>query len=122
MSFGNELVLDLRGCTRSQFEWVHLTQFMEGLCTLLRMERGPLHFWDYEPDHEARRRAPENLAGVSVVQFISTSNITVHTLDHLGRVYLNIFSCREFSAEDATDFCLGFFQGYIVSSTLLVRR
>ncbi len=122
MSFGYELILDLEGCTRSQFERVHLTQFFKKLCSLLEMERGPLHFWDYEPDDEARGQAPENLAGISAVQFISTSNITIHTLDHGGRVYLNIFSCKEFSVRDATVYCQEFFGGVIVSVHTLVRK
>lgn len=122
MSFGYELILDLRGCEQDKFERVHIKRFMEELCTLLKMQRGPLHFWDYEPDDEARRRAPENLAGISAVQFISTSNITIHTLDHGGRVYLNIFSCQDFSVRDATGYCQAFFGGDIVSGQTLVRK
>ena len=122
MSFGTELVLDLQGCERDRFERVYITRFMKELCSLLEMQRGPLHFWDYEPDVEARRRAPENLAGISAVQFISTSNITLHTLDHGGRVYLNIFSCQEFSVRDAMGYCQEFFGGNIVSGQTLVRK
>jgi len=122
MNFGNELILDLQGCERDKFEREHLAQFFRGMCSLLEVERGPLHFWDYEPDVESRRQAPQNLAGVSAVQFISTSNITLHTLDHGGRVYLNIFSCGVFSAKEATEFCLGFFGGEVVTSVMLARR
>ena len=122
MNFGYELILDLQGCERGKFERVHLAQFFRELCSLLEMKRGPLHFWDYEPDDEARQQAPQNLAGVSAVQFISTSNITLHTLDHGGRVYLNIFSCGVFSAKEATEFCLGFFKGEVVTNVILERR
>ena len=122
MNFGNELVLDLHHCERDKFERVHITRFMKELCSLLEMKRGPLHFWDYEEDVKARRRAPQNLAGISAVQFIHTSNITLHTLDYGGMVYLNIFSCAEFSVRDATEFCHEFFGGKLISSHTLVRK
>ena len=34
--------------------------------------------------------------GTSAVQFILTSNITIHTLDLLEAAYVNIFSCKKF--------------------------
>ena len=38
-------------------------------------------------------------AGFTVVQIIVTSSITAHFVDASGHIYLDVFSCRDFSAE-----------------------
>jgi S-adenosylmethionine decarboxylase len=42
--------------------------------------------------------------GLSLVQLIETSSITCHCVDKTKDVYLDIFSCKEFSYEDAAEF------------------
>jgi len=107
-AYGMELVMDLHDCDHTRFTRAELTRFFEELCDLLDMKRGPLYFWDYEGER-AKARAPSHLKGTTAIQFIYTSNITIHTLDDLRRVYLNIFSCREFQTGDAVAFSNEFF-------------
>lgn len=38
-------------------------------------------------------------AGFTVVQVIVTSSIVAHFVDNLGQIYLDVFSCKEFSQE-----------------------
>lgn len=107
--YGMELVLDLHGCDHTRFTRERLEEFFNLLCFQLGMAKGPSHFWDYGGDAAAKAAAPPHLKGISAVQFIYTSNITIHTLDDLHRVYLNIFSCKEFNISQAIQFSETFF-------------
>ena len=84
-------------------------------------ERADLHFWDYD-DQEERAAAPAHLAGTSAVQFITTSNITIHTLDKLKAVYLTIFTCGHLEPEAARKFCEEFWGGRAVNCTTVERH
>ncbi len=99
--YGHELIIDLHGCDVSTFNRASIEGYMVAVCEAIGMEREDLHFWDYEgvPEEEVSQEA--HLAGTSAVQFITTSNIVIHTLDMLGAVYINVFSCKEYSKEIA---------------------
>ena len=107
--YGKELILDLHECDVSKFTRESIEQFFIGLCDLIEMERCGLHFWDYKGDQEGYDEAADHLKGISAIQFISTSNIMIHTLDVLERVYLNIFSCKEFNTYKASKFSIEWF-------------
>jgi S-adenosylmethionine/arginine decarboxylase-like enzyme len=70
---------------------------------------------------EEYNKAPDHLKGISLVQFIKTSNITIHTLDTLKRVYLNIFSCKHFDPQKVLSFSEAYFNGSAVSFNTIVR-
>ena len=99
--YGFELILDLHGCDVSTFNRESLCGYFEKLCDAIEMEREDLHFWDYEgvPAEEISNEA--HLLGTSAVQFITTSNIVIHTLDLLDIIFVNIFSCKEFDRKAA---------------------
>jgi len=118
--YGRELILDLHGCP-GPFTRKAISVFMVELCDLLGMARAELHFWDYD-DVEERAAAPAHLAGISAVQFITTSNVTIHTLDKLGAVYLNIFTCAALDRNAVEGFCMNYWKGEVVESTLLARQ
>ena len=120
MNYGLELVIDLHNCN-TLFTRETITQFMEELCELINMERADLHFWDYETQEE-KDEVPDHLAGTSAIQFITTSNITIHTLDRLRAVYLNIFTCSSFNASEVLIFCEEFWEGHSVCNILLERQ
>ena len=120
MSYGKELILDIHNCN-TPFSRTIIKQFMKALCNLINMERADLHFWDYDDEAE-KEAAPPHLAGTSAVQFITTSNITIHTLDKLKAVYLNIFTCAELNSNKVAQFCSSFWQGEIVSINFLERK
>jgi len=103
ITFGPELIIDLQGCDSSKFTEENIRKYLEELCDLIEMKRyGDPVFWhDYsETPH---------LKGISVMQFITTSNIVIHALDFLQTAFINIFSCKDFDAELATDFSKNFF-------------
>ncbi len=51
----------------------------------------------------------ENLEGYSAMQFIETSSVTVHLDEVKNRVYVDIFSCKDFSEQDAFNFSKQYF-------------
>jgi len=107
--YGFELILDLHSCDAGKFTRKSIEEYMVVICEAIEMEREDLHFWDYEgvPEEEISNEA--HLSGTSAVQFITTSNIVIHTLDLLGAVYVNIFSCKSFDKKVAEKLTKEFF-------------
>ena len=116
--YGKELIIDLYQCDVRRFTRNEITYFYEQLCKEIDMEPCKQTFWDdkwtwlwkillfwqkidYATDFHTK--------GTSAVQFILTSNITIHTLDKLGEVYINLFSCKDFDIDRALEFCVSFF-------------
>lgn len=121
-NFGKELVLDLHDCNLKTFTRKSIEKFFKVLCDeKIDMERETLYWWDYEGEPEEYAKAPPHLKGISAIQFIKTSNITIHTLDDPRRIYLNIFSCKDFDADIVQEFTENWFEGKIVSKTTIKR-
>jgi len=120
-NYGKELVIDLHDCDVTRFTRPALRVFFIDLCDLIDMRREDLHFWDEQEIPEEERLNDPKTSGISAIQFIITSNCTLHALDLLKRVYINIFSCKDFSSEDAEKFCADFFKGRVVNSVTIER-
>ena len=121
-SYGKELIIDLYDCDVTKFTRMQLECFLIELCKLIGMKREDLHFWDYEDcSMEEYEAAPDHLAGTSAVQFLTTSNVTIHTLDRLKECYINIFSCKEFDAKAAATFICRWF-GVSGCDKTIIRR
>lgn len=117
--YGHECILDVHDSCLFDREMIE--DFCVGLCDMLGMKRGDLHFWDYDGDPEGYKAAPPHLKGTSAVQFIWTSNITIHALDELKRFYLNVFSCKPFDADAIRDFVRRWTGGRVVNFTVITR-
>lgn len=121
--YGKELILDLHHCdpttyaTRGQIE-----AFIVYLCAAIDMKREDLHWWDYEGQGEEYEAAPAHLKGTSAVQFITTSTIVIHTLDELGKVFINVFSCDDFDQEQVTALARRYFRGVVVTAHVVDRK
>jgi S-adenosylmethionine/arginine decarboxylase-like enzyme len=120
--YGLELILDLHDCSVQRFNRTSLGIFFRDLCKHIGMKDEDLHFWDYDGVPEEERDDDPKIYGTSAIQFIRTSNVTIHCLDKLGAVYINIFSCRDFDTAKATGFCANFFGGAVVNQTVVDRR
>ena len=114
--YGKELILDLHFCDQTTFTRDSIKKYFVGLCKNIEMKRAKLTWWDDHNVPEDERQTAPHLKGISAVQFIITSNIVIHTLDLLGAVYINIFSCKDFDAEVAKEFSANWFKGNIVNS------
>ncbi len=119
--YGIELMLDLHDCRELPVDRPRLDYFFKELCTILQMQMGDSYFWDYAGFPKEYAGAPPKIKGTSAIQFISSSNITVHTLDDLKQVYINIFTCEDCDMNAAMDYCALFFAGRIVRHTVLDR-
>lgn len=119
--YGYELILDLHGCDVSKFTRKSIEEYMVTICKAIGMEREDLHFWDYEGVPEEEIPKDSHLLGTTAVQFITTSNIVIHTLDLLKAVYVNIFSCKKYDTELAEKITREWF-GARTSKTHFIER
>jgi len=120
-TYGKELILDLHNCDVTKFTRKDLRIYFKELCKLIDMKRCELHFWDDVGVPEKEKMILPHTKGTSAVQFIITSNITIHTLDLLEKVFVNIFSCKDFNSDAAAYFTEAFFNGDIVKRTEVIR-
>ncbi|KKN34716.1 hypothetical protein LCGC14_0790980 [marine sediment metagenome] len=121
MDYGKELIMDLHHCDVSQFTRKALKAYFMDLCELIDMERCKLTWWDDRYTLPWNKQTAPHTTGTSAVQFIITSNITAHTLDLMKRIYINVFSCKEFDDKLVQLFTQERFSGSIVQA-LVVRR
>ncbi len=121
MAYGKELILDLYMCNPDTFTRLCIERWLVELCDSIGMVREDLHFWDYDGYPEEYKAAPDHLAGTSVVQFIKTSTVVCHTLDRVGEVFINVFSCKDFNAVIVADFTKRFFGAKEMDHTVLER-
>ncbi len=119
--YGKELIMDIHECNSSTFNRQSIKQYFQELCILIKMEKAKLSWWDDYGIPEDEQQSEPHLKGTSAVQFILTSTIVIHTLDLLGAVYVNIFSCKDFDPEVAADFTSKWFEGKIVNSHVIER-
>ncbi len=121
-NYGKELILDLHNCNPKKFNRETIKRYFRQVCDLIDMKRCKLVWWDdYGLPLDKRQTAP-HLKGTSAVQFIMTSNITIHTLDVLKNVYLNVFSCKDFDAIKAMKFSEKFFGGKAINFKVIDRK
>lgn len=119
--YGFELILDLHGCEAELFNRDHIDQFFTDLCHLIEMEKCEVHFWDDVGVPEEDQQTLPHTKGTSAVCFILTSTVVIHTLDILGTVYVNIFSCKPFDPDAATKFTSERFKAASHKKTLIER-
>jgi S-adenosylmethionine/arginine decarboxylase-like enzyme len=94
--YGFELIMDLHDCDALTFNRSSLRKYFIKVCKAIDMKRCELYFWDDVGVPAKEKQNLPHTKGTSAVQFILTSNITIHTLDLLKAAYINIFSCKQF--------------------------
>lgn len=121
-SYGKELILDIHDCDPTTFTRKSIKKYFEEVCTLIDVERCKLCWWDDYGVLPEEQETEPHLKGTTAIQFISTSNITIHTLDLMKNVYLNIFSCKDFDQDVVENISEKWFKGKIVSSHVIERK
>ena len=115
MTFGYHLLLDCRDCNRADIgsAW-NIYNFVKELVKRIDMVAvgEPIIQMMCEGDPKV---------GYSLMQLISTSNITGHFMDISGEAYIDIFSCKPFDAIAAEDCVLAFFRPEGINSRFLQR-
>lgn len=120
-NYGIELILDIHKCDNKRFNRRNIRKYFKELCLLIDMKCCDLYFWDDVGVPPNERQTSPHTKGTSAVQFILTSNITIHTLDILEKCFVNIFSCKDFDSKIAADFTEKYFKGKIVNKTEVKR-
>lgn len=91
--------LNLYGCSRKKMTDLNfIREFIKNLCQEIKMK----------PHGEPLmgKFGEGSIEGYSALQFIETSSITIHFDDKISdRAFIDIFSCKYFSADKAADFC-----------------
>ena len=62
------------------------------------------------------------LTGWTVLQFIQTSNIMGHFMDHNGDLYFDVFSCKEFDKQIVLDLLEEWFTPEHIKHEYIVRQ
>jgi len=120
--YGKEVIIDLHDCNPATFNRKSLKTYFIKLCKLIDMQREKLVWWDDLYTPKAERETAPHLVGTSAVQFIKTSNITIHTLPLMKRAYINIFSCKPFESNVAYEFTRDWFQSKDTKHFKTIRR
>jgi S-adenosylmethionine/arginine decarboxylase-like enzyme len=112
--WGQSLSIDLNGCEHSlMINPEKLKEFSKSICKEINM----IPFG--EP--MVHRFGEGALEGYSMMQFIMTSNITVHLDEVKNRAFIDIFSCKKFDAKTAKNFCKNFFMAKKIKAKNLYR-
>jgi len=119
--YGEELILDLHNCDPTTFTRESIEGYFKHIADINKMERCDLHYWDYQDEPEEYKKAPKHLKGTSAIQFITTSDIRIHTLDILKKVFINIFTCNSLKAIATILFTENWFKGNLVKWKLVNR-
>jgi len=107
--YGKELILDLSSCNVETFTRESIGNYFDKLCELIDMQAEDRYFWDDEGLPSEECQTNPKTCGISAVQFILTSTIVIHSLTKLGKVYINIFSCKDFNVDDVCEFTVKWF-------------
>lgn len=130
-AFGLELLMDLSGCDVERFNRKDIKRYFVELCKLIDMKRCKLVFWDdkwtwlwrllFFWDRSIRPATEVHTKGTTAIQFIITSGITIHTLDLIEVLFIDVFSCKAYDPAVVKRFTEEFFGGKIDKATLIER-
>ena len=111
----------MQDCDTTKFTRKQIALYCMQLCKLIDMKPEVLYFWDDFHVPMAKRQTSPQTKGTTAIQFILTSNITIHTLDVLKSAFINIFSCKEYDTAQAEAFTVTFFSATSYKSTQIER-
>ena len=120
-NYGKELIIDLHNCNPLRFTRKSIRNYFKELCSLIDMEREKLCWWDDLHTAEEEKETEPHLVGTSAVQFIKTSSIVIHSLDILKKVFINIFSCKDFDEEVVMRLSKEWYRGVSVNKQVIRR-
>lgn len=113
--FWGELLLDLAGCDPDILQDQDaIKRWIVEVVDVIGMTRlGPVH---------VEQVSDGPLPGITGVQVITTSLVSVHTITPGSIAHINVFSCRPFDVSKATEFCVGFFNAAAHTARICLRR
>jgi S-adenosylmethionine decarboxylase len=118
--YGQEVILDLHDVPMDFFNKDKIRKFTEELCDEIKMKKGPNYVWG--DDNELGTMHNPKADGISCIQFLYSSSITMHCIDELQKAFLNVFSCQEFDADKVKKFAEDNIGGTVVSFHNIIRK
>ena len=114
--WGYHLIIDLKSCSKDAISSSEtIVDWSRTLIPAIDMKAYGEPLVHHFATHNQRA------AGYSFVQLIETSSISAHFAENIGEVYIDIFSCKEFSEEVAIKVCVDCFEAKEVNSTFIKR-
>jgi len=111
--WGYHLILDCSGCSNIT-DKLHIKKFVKDTIDTIGMEvYGDLQIEYLLPGTDNE--------GYSVLQMITTSNLTAHFVTKSNTAYIDIFSCKEFDQELAKQKVLEYFSPSNINACFLER-
>jgi S-adenosylmethionine/arginine decarboxylase-like enzyme len=111
--YGKHLILSARGCNGNILDIPTVKKFITALVKKIDMVA--------YGDPVVARFGHGIEIGLSAVQLIETSAITIHTNDQARDMYLDVFSCKNFSELLAIDFIKKTFNPKEINYQTLLR-
>jgi S-adenosylmethionine decarboxylase len=110
-NYGLECSLDIHDVDTSKFTKKFLKKFAEDLTDKIGMRKGPsyIHTWGedkYEAKPDTDTEGGVKATGISLTQFLYESAITIHAIYDINKIFLNVFSCKDFDPKDVREFAL----------------
>ena len=116
VKYGMEVILDLYDCDPKVIRSAKLLKsFAVKMCKLLKMKRYGKALTPHFGHGDIKT------SGYSLLQFLETSSITGHFSEEWNSAYINIFSCKMFSAKKAIDFTRRYFKAKSMVARRLAR-
>ena len=114
--FGPHLTMDMYGCNKKKLKDVNFVyNFLSELPEMIGMTKiMPPYTFSYSGVK------PEDW-GVSGIVLIAESHISVHTFPEKGYASIDIFSCKEFDVESASDIIASRFEAKTYERNFLMR-
>lgn len=100
-----ELILNMYECG-IEFSKKNIIKYVDELCKIIKMKKhGKIVLWK-----DSHNKIKKLRGGISALQFIKTSSITIHTFETGNTGFVNIFSCKDFDFNLAKKFSKDFFK------------
>lgn len=112
--YGKHVLLGAAGCNERLRDLDAIRQFVKELVEAIDMVA--------YGDVIAARFGSGIEIGISAVQLIETSAITIHTNDAAGDLYLDVFSCKDFEADRVRSLVEEWFAPLSVDFDVRLRR
>lgn len=114
--WGKHLILDCAGCNFFLInDTTNIREFIKDLIKRIDMVAHG------EPHIEFLLPGTDN-EGYSVLQMITTSNITIHFVNQTKEAYIDVFSCKEFDTDVAIAVVTEYFEPTSIRTVILDRQ
>lgn len=120
--YGIETIIDLHNCNTAKFNRRDIKTYFALVCKLLDVRPEDCYFWDDLYTPEEKQQTEPKTKGTTAIQFILTSNITIHTLDLLATAFVNVFSCKDYDPQLVEEATVRFFNATQYQTTLVARE